>query len=549
MPLRIEDLKKIIKGETRTDAASLDAYSVDASLFRLRPAAIVAPRDTADLSALVAYAARERKKGEDVSLTARAAGTDMTGGPLTASVVVDFLPNFSRIKEVTSETVTAEPGVYYRDMDAATKKLDRIMPGYPASRDLCTIGGMTANNSGGEKTLRYGKTVDYIRELKMVLSDGKEHAFRKLTLGELVKKKKLKGFEGELYRRVYALVEENDELLQAAKPHVTKSSSGYALWDVLDREKGTFDMTRLLCGSQGTLGLITEVTFSLVRPREHSRLLVIFLNDLQPLAELTDVLRKYNPESLESYDDHTFKIALRLFPQIVKRLKGNIFMLGIRFLPEFFAVLTHGVPKLVLMAEFTADSDEEAVSMARQAEEAVAPFKLKTRVTASSADAEKYWTVRRESFNLLRQHVRGTRTAPFIEDLVVAPESLPEFLPKLYALLDRYPLTYTIAGHVGDGNFHIIPLMDLHDPHSEVVIRELMEKAQRLVWEYRGSNTGEHNDGILRTPYLKEMYGDKVYALFEEVKRIFDPQNIFNPGKKVGDDVDYLYAHIDTRKT
>jgi FAD/FMN-containing dehydrogenase len=159
-------------------------------------------------------------------------------------------------------------------------------------------------------------------------------------------------------------------------------------------------------------------------------------------------------------------------------------------------------------------------------------------------EMKKYWTIRRESFNLLRKHIKGKRTAPFIDDFIIKVEQLPEFLPKLNHILAKYNLNYTIAGHVGDANFHIIPLMDLRDIRSSEIIRNLSEEVYNLVLSYRGSITAEHNDGLIRSSYLKKMYGEKVYKLFEETKKIFDPQNIFNPGKKVNSDLNYAFKHL-----
>lgn len=172
-------------------------------------------------------------------------------------------------------------------------------------------------------------------------------------------------------------------------------------------------------------------------------------------------------------------------------------------------------------------------------------FGLKTRVTKDDQEEKKYWTVRRESFALLRNHVQGRRTAPFIDDVVVRPEKLPEFFPRINKIMEKYDnLVYTIAGHVGDGNFHIIPLMNMKDPRSRKVIPELSREVYDLVIEFGGSITAEHNDGLIRSPFLEQMYGKEVYKFFEETKRIFDPDNIFNPGKKVNSDFSYALEHI-----
>jgi len=210
--------------------------------------------------------------------------------------------------------------------------------------------------------------------------------------------------------------------------------------------------------------------------------------------------------------------------------------LGIDFIPEALMVATGGVPKLLLMIEFAEDSIEIADAKAAKTRGALADLNLQMKIEKNEKESEKYWIVRRESFNLLRKNVHGLHTAPFIDDFVVPPACYPEFLPKVNALLDEYKshFIYTIAGHVGDGNFHIIPLMDLSKEENRNVILELAPKIYELVIAEGGTTTGEHNDGIIRTPYLPMLFGAEMVALFEKTKKIFDPLNIFNPGKKVG---------------
>ncbi|MBU6231184.1 MAG: FAD-binding oxidoreductase [Patescibacteria group bacterium] len=538
-----DDLSKLVKGDVDASDEALAAASHDASLFEVRPQAVVSPKDADDVKALVKYA--DAHPG--VSLTARSAGTDMGGGPLTESVVVSFTKYFNHIKEVSDGFAVTEPGVYYRDFDKATlEKGGQILPSYPASRELCTVGGMVANNSGGEKTLTYGKTERYIRRLKMVCADGEEHEFKPLGEQEARRKEEGAGFEAEVYGKMRALIDSNRDLLAKAKPIVSKNSCGYYLWNV--EHDGLFDLCRMIVGSQGTLGMVTEIEFGLVKPKTHSHLLVVFLNSLDQLGETATHILEYKPESFESYDDQTLKVAIKFLPQLMKQMGGNVITLGLEFVPEMLAVLESArLPKLVLMAEFTADTDEEALKAAMDAQMSLKAFHEKTRVTKTESDEHKYWVIRRESFNMLRKHVHGVRTAPFIDDFVVPPMSLPRFLPRLYEVLDPYKkeLTYTIAGHVGDGNFHIIPLMNLNDhERAHQIIKDLSVKVYELVHEFHGSITGEHNDGIIRTPFIKMQYGEEVYRLFEEVKKIWDPKGIFNPGKKVGGTLDYAFAHL-----
>lgn len=538
-----DDLAELIHGEVIEDPGILAPYAQDASLFKVSPKLVVRPKDIVDIQNLVRYVNRHHHQA--LSLTARAAGTDMSGGPLTRSIVVDMQAHFNRLHKVGRGFAVTEPGVFYRDFERETLKTGQLMPAYPASRELCTVGGMAANNSGGEKTLRYGKTENYVESLSVVLADGEPYVLRPLSAKDLNVKLKARDFEGAVYRQMVNLIKPNSDILAEAKPKVSKNSAGYNLWDVWDQQSQIFDLTKLFVGSQGTLGLITEIRYRLIKPHKHSRLLVIFLKNLDHLAEIINAILPLKPESFESYDDHTLKLAIRFMPDILRQIKGQTLVsLLWQFLPEASFVAIHGIPKLVLLAEFTSDTPNDAQRQALTAKQALADFPIKTLVTKNRLDARKYWVIRRESFNLLRHHLRGMHTAPFIDDVVVKPSQLGQFLPELNAIMGEYDLIYTIAGHVGDANFHIIPIMNMGDPKNRAIIPELSRRVYDLVIKYHGSITGEHNDGLIRSPFLRQMYGEKIYRLFQQTKKIFDPNNIFNPGKKVNARLDDALDHL-----
>ncbi len=265
---------------------------------------------------------------------------------------------------------------------------------------------------------------------------------------------------------------------------------------------------------------------------------VLFVNDLAELGTLVPHVLRFGPDSFESYDDNTFRLAAKYFPEFALQMKSNLIGLGLAFLPEVWMMLTGGVPKLVLLAEFRADTQDEATAKANALAQEIALSNphIGIRVAPTEEAARKYWVIRRESFSLLRKKIRGKRTAPFIDDFVVQPKHLPKFLPQLQAILNEYKtkLFYTIAGHVGDGNFHIIPLINPKDPDMPALIQEISKRVYDLVSKYKGSISGEHNDGLVRTPFVKQMFGPEMYALFEQLEHIFDPLDIFNPGKKVG---------------
>jgi FAD/FMN-containing dehydrogenase len=531
-----ERIAPLIKGDVADDAEMLLKYSRDTSIFERTPSVVVFPKDADDVSAVVKFVHDAKAQGETISLAARSAGTDMTGGPLTDSVALVFTKYMNHVREVGEDYAVTEPGVYYRDFEKATlARTGMLMPSYPASRELCAVGGMIGNNSGGELTLKYGQTRRYVRELDVILSDGSRATFKPLSVQELTEKVSEQTLEGAVYREMYTLIEKNEEDIGKARPSVSKNSAGYALWEVMNAESDTFDLTQLITGSQGTLAIVTGARLGLVRLKPERAMLVVFLSDIDALPEVVKRVLTFKPESFESYDDQTFKLAVRFVPQIIRHFGiVQMFRLAFAFIPEMWLVLTGGVPKLVLMAEFAEDTEQEAGERAHSAREALHDLPVQTKIAASESAAAKYWTIRRESFALLRKNLQGLYAAPFIDDIVVHPNDYPQFLPELHELLERYDLVYTIAGHIGDADFHIIPLMDLAKPGVRDVIRELEEKVYALVAKYKGSITGEHNDGIVRTPYLPLMYGEKMCGLFAEVKNIFDPLGILNPGKKTG---------------
>jgi FAD/FMN-containing dehydrogenase len=530
-----EKIKQFFRGDIDDSPETLTKYSHDASLFEVRPELVVYPKDTADVSALVVWVNENKSTYPNLSITARSAGTDMSGGAINDSIIMDFTRYMNGIISVNSYKAIVEPGLYYRDMEKETLKYNSIMPSYTASKEICAVGGMVANNAGGEKSIKYGKTEDYVTELEVVLSDGSIETVRPMTKNELETCLLKDTLYGKICRDLYLLLKRNKEELLRAKPNVSKNSAGYYLWNVWNEEKQLFDLCKLFVGSQGTIGIITKITFRLVPVETHSNVMAIFMPNIEKLGDLVEDILPYQPDSLESYDDYSMKLAVRFFFDFFKQL-GFIgaLKLGVEFLPELWMMIRGGVPKLILLVEISGKTDREVGAKLDEIQLVVTQYGYKTRIAKSPLEAQKYWKIRRESFNLLRKHIKGKRTAPFIDDVIVLPKHLPEFLPKLQQLIKKYNLTYTIAGHAGNGNFHIIPLMDLASPLSTTTILDLSEEVYQLVRGYQGSITAEHNDGIIRTPYLPLMYGESICKLFTEVKYLFDPLVILNPGKKVG---------------
>lgn len=548
-----EEIKNLIEGDVDDSDKARQKYSHDYSVFEVVPEIIVYPKNVSDIKKLVKFVNEKRAGGSvNISLTVRAAGTDMSGGPLGTSIILDVTRymkgvvsvekgDFGKQKSPTGHDFEIKgvtkvlPGTFYRDFEKETLKSGLIMPCYPASRELCAVGGMAANNGAGEKTLKYGQNKDFVESLKVVLADGEEYEIKKLRKDELEAKILEDNFLAKTYRLVWNLIKRNQDEISSAKPKTTKNSSGYLIWDVWDSVEETFDPTRLFVGAQGTTGIITEITYKLVKTEAHSKLLVIFLKDLTEIPALTHELLKQDVETLEIYDDNTIKFAVKFFGGFVKDkgLFGTI-KYAMQFLPEFWMMLTGGVPKLIVLAEFVSDGEEEIAKEARLAQSKIAGLRLKTRITKTQEERDKYFAIRRDSFKLLSDHSKKERTAPFIDDVIVPVENLPKYIPELSRILDEHKILYTVAGHLGNGNLHVIPLMDFSDPQTKKTIEELAPKVYEMVKKYGGSMTAEHNDGLIRTPYLEMMFGRKMVEIFREMKEILDPQDIFNPKKKVG---------------
>lgn len=541
--------KQGFEGELDDTIETRDFYSHDASMFELRPQLVAHPKHSADVQRLVRFVASHKKNNPGLSLTGRSAGTDMAGGAINDSIIVSFAEHFTKVGPVTKLSAVTQPGVFYRDFEKETLKHGLLMPSYTASRDLCMMGGMVANNSGGEKSLEYGKVENFVQHLRVVFADGKEYEVKPLTKKQLDAKINQGDFESKIYQRIFALCEDHYDVIKAARPKVSKNSMGYGLWNVWDRETGIFDLTQLIVGSEGTLGLVTEATFRLVPHRPHSGLLVLFLKNINQLGELIPKVLQHKPATFESFDDQTLLLSLRFMPAFYKRLGFRKFVhLLWSLLPDGLQLL-RGVPKLILMVEFNGDSEDEVREKVRRLHKELSKQRARYEIngfeeTPTEGKSMKFWIMRRYSFQILRSKVKDKHTAPYIDDFAVPTEHLAVFLPKLQKIIRKYKLFATIAGHMGDGNFHVIPLMNIEDEKERKKIEPSQREVNNLVLKYGGTLSGEHNDGLVRGPWLEAQFGKAVLDLFKEVKHTFDPQNIFNPHKKTDATWDYSYKHI-----
>ncbi len=540
----VQKLRSHFSGEIHIDPLTRQLFSHDASIYELLPDAVLAPKTSQDIEKLVRFVARNKHAYPKLSITPRSAGTDMSGGAISGSLLLDMTRHFNKIESLKGSLLHVQPGVFMRDIDPVLLKADLHLGCVPASRMLCTIGGMVGNNSGGEQSLRYGNTERWVRSLKVVFGDGNEYIVRPLTKKQLEAKIRENTYEARLYQQVFKLIEANYDLIKNARPHVNKNSMGYNLWSVWDRETGVFDMTHLITGSQGTLGIVTDITIEAVPKAPHSGLLLAYLPSIKRLGEIIETVMHHSPATFEGFDDITFNLGIRYFKTFRKQLGTKEWLRQQTWLLKSVAQFRGHLPSMLLMIEFDGTTKDEVLNKISKLHDDLRKYSIRMDIEADEQSSAPFWQIRRAALALLRNQVQGRYASPFIDDMAVPPKHLPKFIPKLRKVIRKYNLPATIQGHFGDGNFHVIPLMDITGTKDQAKLEPVMRELIPIVLSYGGTMAGEHNDGMVRGPWLPAVFGDKMFALFKQTKEIFDPQYIFNPHKKTDASWEYSMSHI-----
>jgi FAD/FMN-containing dehydrogenase len=298
----LDELRALLTGEMHTDTVSRHTYSHDASMFELVPEAIVYPHDAKDVQTLIRFVNAKKQAYPTLSITPRSAGTDVSGGAIGTSLVLDMTKHFNAVETTSSTVLRAQPGASLRTIEPLLAAYGAMIGCAPASHAKSTLGGMIANNSAGEQSLRYGNADKSVQELTVVLADGNTYILKPITKRELTVKMKRNDFEGTFYRRMYELIEKNYDLIKNARPRTSKNSMGYNLWSVWDRDTGIFDLTQLFTGSQGTLGIITDVTLGVVPKAKHSGVLFVYLDTVSQLDAIIPLVTSHNPATFEGFD-------------------------------------------------------------------------------------------------------------------------------------------------------------------------------------------------------------------------------------------------------
>ncbi|MEK7462561.1 MAG: FAD-binding oxidoreductase [Patescibacteria group bacterium] len=495
--------------EYKDDAETLEKYARDISWFRLLPKRVYYPRSVTEVVEIVKDAQARRTGWEPVALTVRAGGTCMSGGSLTKDTIIDMTKYMTKVSvDPVAKTATAEMGAYFRDIEDEAKKHGLMFAGYPSSHRICGIAGMIGNNASGEKSLRGGATGDNVISMEVVYADGTVHTIAEKELS-LVSTKEEKD--------LLALTQTHSEKLRTLHSKIKKAAAGYRFDKVL--RGNTFNAVPLFAGSQGTLGIITKATLKLVPIPEHTELLVVSATSLTELNEVVQSGLHHNAESLETFDKNTFAKAREHLSEHANRLLPYVKEGSELFILMQFSEATHEETHVVTEACFK--------------ELLAAGFHVSMIIDRE--DEASAWQVRRNSFLLMRDHnEEGHRAFPCIEDVIVPPASIGEFVTGLLPILEKRTKHYGFHGHIGDGSLRIVPVFDWRNgkPMDEII--GLMEDVFALVKSLGGSISADHSDGIIRTPFLESFYGKEIADVFKKIKDIYDPHNILNPGKKVG---------------
>jgi len=528
----ISELKSTIRGEVLSDEATLEHYSTDGSIFKVKPWLVILPRGKEDISALIRWVRSKKEKDPGnpmFSITCRGKATDQAGGPLNGGIIVRFPGYMDKVLEIGHDFVRVEPGAIFGEVNKMLMERGRFLPPYPASAAFSSIGGAVANNAAGEKSVKYGTMRAYIKYLKVMIESGAEITLQPLDHAELSLKMREFGFEGDIYRALYQLLKKEKDVLEQTRPRVTKYSTGYDIWDVMrDTDKGeVFDLSQLVCGSQGTLCVLTEIALWTLPKPLHTAVLLAYFDNLAKAGEATKRLLELNPSALEMVDHFLLEIVKREKPEMLEGL------------------LPTELPKLAILCEFDGNDMSEIKKRLEMAKDLVKNTgAFESRIALEKEEQDRLWQVRRSALVVIEGIAGSKKALPFIEDVTVPPDKFPEYITRLYGILQSHNVEFAVWGHAGNGNVHVQPFLDVGYSTDREKIFSISDASFKLVAELGGVLSGEHNDGIMRTPYLPLIFPPEVLDIFKEIKRTFDPLDIFNPGKKVGLDIEYAKSHL-----
>lgn len=508
----VDDLSKVVSGEVRFDKMTRVLYSTDASIYQIEPIGVVIPRTAEDVIAVVETANRH-----NVTVLPRGGGTSLAGQTVGQSIVMDFSKYMRDVIEVNEEEqwVRTQPGIVLDVLNHELSSSGLLFAPDPSTSNRGNIGGALGNNSCGAHSLIWGKTVDNVHEMDVVLSDGQTARFSQLDGAGLESKMRASGLEGDIYRKLFEIGEANRAEILARYPKIQRRVSGYNLDEFVGGSD--FSMARFVVGSEGTLLTITEAKLRLVSRPKFTALGVLHCDELIESMEATVAVLEMDPSAVELIGS-----------MILRQAKSN---LAYSRITDFI----DGDPEAMLVIEMIGDTEAEVVSKLDRLEERIKKDGLGYSFIRMMDPAEqtKVWDVRKAGLGLMMNVPGDAKPLPYVEDTAVAPEVLPEFVRRFDEIVKSHGTVAGYYGHASVGCLHIRPLIDLKRQDGVDKMVGIAEEISDLVLEFGGSMSGEHGDGLVRSGFNEKMFGSKIYNAFREVKKTFDPNGIMNPGKIV----------------
>ena len=522
---RLDTLGRNLEGDLKHDKITTTIYSTDASVYKEEPAAVVWPKTVSDIRKILQFAVQEKS-----SVTLRAGGTSLAGQVVGSGIIIDISRFMNRILEINKDEmwVRVEPGVVLDELNLKLKEYGLFFGPETSTSNRCNIGGMVGNNACGSHSVVYGSTRDHTIEIKTLLSDGTEALFGPLDRKEFLEKCKLSNLEGDLYRNINDIL--GDKINQQnihdgyPDPNVHRRNTGYAIDLLLDSKvfdpvsDKKFNFSKLLAGSEGTLAVTTEIKLNVVPlPPANKALVCVHLNKRNEAFKANLIALKFKPSAVEMMDN-----------RILKLTENNASQRNNRFFLE-------GEPGAILIVEFVRQTSEEIDNSASTLIEALksAGYGYSYPVVKGK-DISKVWELRKAGLGVLANMKGDPKPVTLIEDTAISVEVLPEYMEEIEVLLAKYGKDAVFHAHIGSGELHIRPVLNLKDPEDVKLFRAIGLETAHLVKKYRGSLSGEHGDGRLRGEFIPVILGEHNYNLLKQIKVCWDPNRILNPGKITG---------------
>jgi FAD/FMN-containing dehydrogenase/Fe-S oxidoreductase len=523
MNTKLQQLASQLEGDLFWDTTMRTLYATDASAYRELPLAVAIPKGHGDLKKLIRFAHEEK-----TALIPRTAGTSLAGQVVGSGIVVDVSKHFTKILELNKEEgwVRVEPGVVRDELNLFLAPYGLFFGPETSTANRAMIGGMVGNNSCGSNSIVYRSTREHLLEVKALLSDGSEAHFKALSLDDFHLKCEGNGLEATIYKTVRKLLSHYDNQVEIRahfpKRSIERRNTGYAVDVLLESAPFTaggedFNFCKLIAGSEGTLAFITEIKLNVVPlPPKETGLLCVHFTSIDAALRANLIALKYKPSASELIDHY----ILDCTKDNIEQSKNRFFVLG--------------DPAAILVVEFVKETREEIEALAAQVEAEMLEADLGYHFPLLfGGDTKKIWTLRKAGLGLLSNLPGDAKAVPVIEDTAVDVEDLPDYIRDFNEILKKYGLYSVHYAHAGSGELHLRPIINLKTEEGNKLFRTIAEEIAALVKKYNGSLSGEHGDGRLRGEFIKQMVGERNYALLKEIKKVWDPHCIFNPNKIV----------------